>query len=83
MHLNCRKIKIKFFPDRSGNHEGNIFIDDVELEKVGAFEEALHDYMKSEQSALMDKIGAEGNYDDAIESELKDAIATFKENGTW
>lgn len=61
----------------------NDFMDDVELEKIGAFEEALHDYMRSEQSALMDKIGVEGNYDDDIESGLKDAIAKFKENGTW
>ncbi|MGB1800312.1 MAG: F0F1 ATP synthase subunit alpha [Gammaproteobacteria bacterium] len=61
----------------------NDYMDDVELEKIGAFEEALHNYMKSEQSALMDKIGPEGNYDDDIENGLKDAIAKFKENGTW
>jgi F-type H+-transporting ATPase subunit alpha len=61
----------------------NDFMDDIELEKIGAFEEALHDYMKSDQSALMDKIGAEGNYNDDIESGLKDAIAKFKQNGTW
>ena len=39
--------------------------------------------MNGEQSALMDKIGSEGNYNDDIESGLKDAIAKFKENGTW
>jgi F-type H+/Na+-transporting ATPase subunit alpha len=61
----------------------NDFMDDIELEKIGAFEEALHTYMKSDQSALMDKIGAEGNYDDDIASGLKDAIKKFKENGTW
>ena len=61
----------------------NNFMDDVELEKIGAFEEALHDYMKSEQSALMDKIGSEGNYNDEIENGLKDAIGKFKESGTW
>ncbi len=61
----------------------NDFMDDVELEKIGAFEEALHDYMKTEQSELMDKIGPEGNYNDDIESGLKDAIAKFKENGAW
>jgi len=61
----------------------NDFMDDVPLDKVGAFEEALHDYMKSEQSALMDKIGAEGNYDKDIENGLKDAIAKFIETGSW
>ena len=44
----------------------------------------MHDYMKSEQSALMDKIGAEGNYNDDIESGLKDAIGKIsKKTGTW
>ncbi len=61
----------------------NNFMDDIELEKIGAFEEALHNYMKSDQSALMDKIGPEGNYNDDIENGLKDAIAKFKESGTW
>ena len=61
----------------------NDFMDDVALDKIGNFEEAMHDYMNGEQSALMDKIGSEGNYNDDIESGLKDAIAKFKENGTW
>jgi F-type H+-transporting ATPase subunit alpha len=61
----------------------NDFMDDVELEKIGAFEDALHNYMKSDQSALMDKIGTEGNYNDDIENGLKDAIGKFKESGTW
>ena len=61
----------------------NSYIDDVPLEKVGAFEAALHDHMRGEQSALMDKIGDEGNYDDDIEQGLKEAIDKFKESGTW
>ena len=61
----------------------NDFMDDIALDKIGNFEEAMHDYMNGEQSALMDKIGSEGNYNDDIERGLKDAIAKFKENGTW
>jgi F-type H+-transporting ATPase subunit alpha len=61
----------------------NGFVDDIELEKIGAFESALHDYMKSEQSALMDKIGVEGNYDDEIETAMNSAIDNFKKNNTW
>ncbi|MCG8378945.1 MAG: F0F1 ATP synthase subunit alpha [Proteobacteria bacterium] len=61
----------------------NGYIDDIELEKIGDFEAALHDYMKSDQSALMDKIGDEGNYDDDIENGIKDAIEKFKANNTW
>ena len=61
----------------------NGFIDDIELEKVGSFEAALHDYMNSEQSDLMSKIGDDGNYDDDIESALKSAIEKFIETGSW
>ncbi len=61
----------------------NGFIDSVELDKVGAFEDALHDYMNSEQSALMSKIGDDGNYSDKIEADLKSAIEKFMETGSW
>ncbi len=61
----------------------NGFIDEIELEKVGAFEAALHDYMNSEQSDLMNKIGDDGNYDDDIQDALKAAIQKFIETGSW
>ncbi len=59
------------------------YIDDVELSKVGDFEAALLSYMGSAQKALMDKINATGDFDDAIESGLKSAIEEFKKNHTW
>jgi F-type H+-transporting ATPase subunit alpha len=59
------------------------FIDDVELKKVGAFEAALHSYMKSEHKALMDKINATGDYSDDIANALRGAIETFKKTHTW
>ena len=61
----------------------NGFIDDVELKKVGAFEAALHSYMKSEHKALMDKINATGDYSDDIVNGLRGAIETFKKTHTW
>ena len=75
--LNVAEMGVSLFAVENG------FIDDIELEKIGAFESALHDYMKSEQSTLMDKIGVEGNYDDDIESEMNSAIDNFKKNNTW
>lgn len=59
------------------------YIDDVELNKVGAFEAALHDYMQREQTDLIAKIGDEGNYDDNIEKALKKALDTFKSTKAW
>jgi F-type H+-transporting ATPase subunit alpha len=61
----------------------NGFLDDVELKKVGAFEAALHSYMKAEQKALMDKINASGDYNDDIAGGLRTAIQTFKKTSTW
>jgi F-type H+/Na+-transporting ATPase subunit alpha len=61
----------------------NGFIDDVELKKVGAFEAALHSYMKSDHKALMDKINATGDYSDDIADSLRGAIETFKKTHTW
>ena len=75
--LNVAEMGVSLFAVENG------YIDDIELEKIGAFEAALHDYMKSEQSTLLDKIGPEGNYDDGIETELKSAIDNFKKNNTW
>ena len=75
--LNVAEMGVSLFAVENG------YIDDIELEKIGAFEAALHDYMKSEQSTLLDKIGLEGNYDDGIETELKSAIDNFKKNNTW
>lgn len=59
------------------------FLDDVELAKVGAFEAALHSYMRSNQSALMDKINTTGDYNGEIEGALRSALEDFKANHTW
>lgn len=59
------------------------YIDDVEIEKVGDFEDALHAYMRSSESALMDTINESGNYNDDIESSLTTALDAFKKNNTW
>jgi F-type H+-transporting ATPase subunit alpha len=59
------------------------FLKDVELEKIGSFENAMLDYMNSEQKALMDKINEKGDYNDEIESGIKEAIEKFKATQTW
>jgi F-type H+-transporting ATPase subunit alpha len=56
---------------------------DVEVAKVGAFEAALIAYMRSEHSALMDEIAADGGWDDAREASFKSAIEAFKSTQTW
>jgi len=58
------------------------FMDDVELNKIGAFESALIDSMGATQGELMEKLDA-GNWGDEIEAALKAAVAEFKSSGSW
>ncbi len=59
------------------------FLDDIELEKVGAFEDALHTFMHSDRADLMKQIDDTGDYNDEIEASLKESIESFKTNHTW
>ena len=61
----------------------NDFMDDVEFDKIGDFEAALHSYMGSTHKALMDTINESGDFSDDIESGLKSAMEDFKANHTW
>ena len=59
------------------------YLDDVELNKIGDFEDALLSYMKANHGALMDKINESGDYNDEIEKELKAAVESFKSSSVW
>ena len=59
------------------------FLDDVELAKIGAFEAALHSYMKTQHGALLDRINSTGDYNDEIEKGLRAAIESFKKSSVW
>ena len=61
----------------------NGYLKGIEINKIGAFEAALLDYMNSEQKALMDKINEKGDYNDEIEAGIKGAIDQFKSTQTW
>jgi F-type H+-transporting ATPase subunit alpha len=59
------------------------FLDDIEVGKVRAFEDALHAYMRSSHAELLDKINHELDYSDDIAAALKAAVTDFKANHTW
>jgi F-type H+/Na+-transporting ATPase subunit alpha len=59
------------------------YLDDVDLEKIVNFESALHGYLRTSQSDLMDKINTAGDYNDEIEAGMRAAIEDFKATGTW
>ncbi len=54
------------------------YLTDIPVEKIGAFEEALLAYMRSQHGALMDDIDRTANYNDTIEAGIKQGIESFK-----
>ena len=58
------------------------FMDDVDLNKIGAFEAALLDYMTNSQTGLMETLN-KGDWGPEIQAELKAACAEFKTSGSW
>ncbi|OGV27233.1 MAG: F0F1 ATP synthase subunit alpha [Legionellales bacterium RIFCSPHIGHO2_12_FULL_37_14] len=59
------------------------YLDDIPVGEVGAFEAALHAYMDSSHKKLLKKINEAGSYDADIEEQLKLAVETFKQTGSW
>ncbi|VUD63916.1 ATP synthase subunit alpha [Thalassocella blandensis] len=59
------------------------FLKDVEVAKVGDFEDALLSYLNSSHAELMNKINSTGDYNADIEGEIKAALESFKSTQTW
>jgi len=59
------------------------YIDDVPVNKILAFEEALHAHFTNTQGELVDTINKTGNWNDDIEGAFKKGIAEFKTTGSW
>jgi F-type H+/Na+-transporting ATPase subunit alpha len=56
---------------------------DIEVSKIGAFEQALLSYMHAEHGELMARIVATGDYNEEIETTFKAALEAFKKTQTW
>src|SRR5690625_4179354 len=59
------------------------YLDDIPLEKIGAFEAGLLNMFRTQFSELRDRINTTADYDDDIAAELKNVVETFKSTGTW
>ena len=62
-------------------NEGHI--DSVDVDKVGDYEAALHDYARGNHGDLLDKINESGDYNDEVVAELKAVMAAFSEKGAY
>ena len=75
--LSVAEMAVSLFAAENG------YLDEIELKKIGDFEDALHGYMRSERSDLMKEINDSGDYNDDIEANLKASLDDFIKNNTW
>ena len=59
------------------------YLDDVEVNKVMDFEQAMQSHMKSQQSDLIEALNRDQAYDDDVAEKLHAALKDFKTNGSW
>jgi len=59
------------------------FLDDVAVNKVRVFEEALQSFIKSQHAELMDRINRNPDYSDEVAAQLRKIITDFKAHHTW
>ena len=59
------------------------YLDDVPMNKILAFEEALHAHFANTQGELMTRIVQTGDWDKDIEAVFKQGVSEFKATGTW
>ena len=75
--LSIAEMAISLFAVNEG------YLDDVPAEKVVAFEAALHAHARSNAAELMDKINADGDLNEQIESGMKTLVESFKSTGAY
>lgn len=61
----------------------NGFLDDVEIDKIMDYEQALMAFMHSDQQALLDQINQSGDFNDDIKDGLNKALTSFNQKGAW
>ena len=59
------------------------FMDDVEVEKIGSFEDALHSFFTSEKPDLEKSINDTGDWNDDIEKQFTEVVEQFKKTQTF
>ncbi len=75
--LNISEMAVSLYAVNEG------YLDDVELNKVGAFESALISYMNQFHGDLMNRIVESGDWSDEFADGFKAALDDFIANHTW
>jgi proton translocating ATP synthase, F1 alpha subunit len=75
--LNVAEMSVSLYAADRG------YLDDVPLDKIGSFESALYAFMNNEKVDLMKRINSSGDYNDEIDTAIKNSVEEFKKNHTW
>jgi len=59
------------------------YLDDVDVKKVVAFEDAMLAHIRSKNAELLDTINESGDYNDEIAAQIARAIEDFKKSGVY
>ncbi len=59
------------------------YMDDIAINKIGAFEAGLHAHFANTAGAVMDKINATGDWNDELETAFKRGVEEFKATGSF
>ena len=59
------------------------YLDDVDILKVGAYEESLHDFVRTNFATLLNEINTSAEYSNEIQAELKKVCDNFSEKGVY
>ncbi len=75
--LSVAEMAISLFAVNEG------YLDDVDADRVVAFEAALHAHARASSADLIDKINSSGDLNDEIEAALKELVEGFKATGAY
>ncbi|MDP1680291.1 MAG: F0F1 ATP synthase subunit alpha [Burkholderiales bacterium] len=75
--MNVAQMAVSLFSVNKG------YIDEVEVNKVLAFESALYAFLKSKYQSVLDTIASTKDLDEATEKQLVAALDEFKKTGTY
>ncbi|KGQ71517.1 F0F1 ATP synthase subunit alpha [Chelonobacter oris] len=59
------------------------YLDDVELERIGSFENSLFDFANNTEAEFLKELSRTGDYNDEIKDKLKAILDNFKAKGSW
>ena len=75
--LSVAKMALSLFAAQKG------YLDDITLDKIAAFEAALHYFVEEKYQSMLDLINQTGDFSEEIENKLEHVLTEFKQTQSW